>query len=156
MANQGKTIKQIADEIGVSKQAVQKRITREPLYTCIQPYIATIGGTKYIAVVGENLVKQAFLEQQPTSVGIDTPTTNDMVVGVLKQTIETLQQQLVVKDKQIEDLTSTVKTQAESINADRQKELAGTLIEGKKLMSGADPSEPEEQPKRKGWKFWRK
>ena len=47
-----KTIKQIAEEIGVSKQAVQKRIAREPLCTHLCPHIQTENGTKYIDDTG--------------------------------------------------------------------------------------------------------
>ena len=36
MANQGKTIKQIADEIGVSKQAVRNQIAKLGLQSSLQ------------------------------------------------------------------------------------------------------------------------
>ena len=39
-----KTIRQIADEIGVSKQAVFKKIKREPLSTSLQGLTATVDG----------------------------------------------------------------------------------------------------------------
>lgn len=63
-----KTIKQIADELGVTKQAVQKRLSREPLCTSVQPYISTVGSTKYIDGDGENLIKSAFQsnDRQPS------------------------------------------------------------------------------------------
>ena len=70
-----KTIKQLAEELGVSKQAIQKRLTREPLRSSVAPYISTVGGTKYIEVVGENLIKSAFqrasLDAAPIDTGID-------------------------------------------------------------------------------------
>ena len=66
-----KTIKQIADELGVSKQAIQKRLSREPLLSSVAPYISTIGGTKYIAVDGENLIKSAFGKNGMDSTSID-------------------------------------------------------------------------------------
>ena len=140
-----KTIKQIADELGVSKQAVQKRIAREPLYTRIQPYISTVNRVKYIEYIGENLIKQAFLNIEPTTVDVDMGIDGDIdktevvhsdVYSILKITIDTLQEQLLAKDKQLEEkdkqiseLTATIKIQAESINADRHNELATTLIE---------------------------
>lgn len=107
-----KTIKQIADEIGVSKQAVQKRLSRKPLCTSVQPYISTIGGTKYIEVVGENLIKSAFLyndrQQVVDNLSIDKnnqcSTDFQPVIDVLQATIDTLQSQLEVKDQQIEKL----------------------------------------------------
>lgn len=66
-----KTIKQIADELGVSKQAVQKRLSREPLLTEIQPYIKVVGGIKYIGADGEILIKSAFLKKQRQHVDSD-------------------------------------------------------------------------------------
>ena len=39
-----KTIRQIADEIGVSKQAVFKKIKHEPLSTSLQGLTATVDG----------------------------------------------------------------------------------------------------------------
>lgn len=155
MGTNGKTIKEIAEEIGVSKQAVQKRISREPLYTSIQPYISTVGGTKYIAYIGENLIKSTFSENDRQPVTDNQPTTlyipvDSDVYSVLKETIDTLKLQLEVKDnqlaekdKQIGELTATVKAQAESINADRHNQLAETLIDGKQLIEGR--SEPIEQ-----------
>ena len=49
------------------------------------------------------------------------------IINVLKQTIETLQRQLEIKDKQIADLTDANNHLAQSINADRHNELAGTM-----------------------------
>lgn len=62
-----KTIRQIADEIGVSKQAVFKKIKREPLSTSLQGLTATVDGRLMVEVDGEKLIKQAFskLHRQP-------------------------------------------------------------------------------------------
>jgi len=138
-----KTISQIAAEIGVSKQAIQKKISKEPLCTNIRQYITTIAGTKYIDETGEAMIKSAYqkLEQQPIADNIPTnqPTTTDKiyseVYSVVKETIEALRGELEIKnrqlenkDKQIEELTATIRIQAESINADRHNELAETII----------------------------
>lgn len=55
-----KSIKQIADEIGVSKQAVFKKIKREPLSTSLQQFISTVDGRLMVSVDGEKIIKQAF------------------------------------------------------------------------------------------------
>ena len=52
-----KTIRQIADEIGVSKQAVFKKIKREPLSTSLQGLTATVDGRLMVEVDGEKLIK---------------------------------------------------------------------------------------------------
>ena len=55
-----KTIRQIADEIGLSKQAVFKKIKREPLSTSLQGLTATVDGRLMVEVDGEKLIKQAL------------------------------------------------------------------------------------------------
>jgi len=67
-----KTIKQIANKIGVSKQEVQKRIGRDPLYTRLYPYIQTNTVTKYIDKTGESLVITAFGKSLHSAMSIDT------------------------------------------------------------------------------------
>ena len=56
----GKTVKEIADEIGVSKQAVFKRINRQPLSTKLERLTSTVDGRLMVSVDGEMLIKQAF------------------------------------------------------------------------------------------------
>ena len=111
-----KTIRQIADEIGVSKQAVFKKIKREPLLTSLQGLTATVDGRLMVEVDGEKLIKQAFSENAPSTTAnqlsgvVDAPSTKneektvavDGVISVLQSTIDTLQGQLEVKDRQIE------------------------------------------------------
>lgn len=66
----GKTIKQIADEIGVSKQAVHQKRKKEPLLTALQPFTKTVDGVIYISVEGENIIKSAFSKSASVD-GID-------------------------------------------------------------------------------------
>ena len=121
-----KTIRQIADEIGVSKQAVFKKIKREPLSTSLQGLTATVDGRLMVEVDGEKLIKQAFSEIAPSTTTnqltgavdglVDAPSTKneekmaevDGVISVLKATIDTLQGQLEVKDRQIEQQAQTI------------------------------------------------
>jgi hypothetical protein len=103
-----KTIKQIAEEIGVSKQAIQKRISREPLYTKLYTCLSTNGQTKYIDESGERLIKEVFINKAKP------PTAYTNVYScVCSELVEILHEQLKTKDRLIEKLTA-VKTQAES------------------------------------------
>lgn len=52
--------------------------------------------------------------------------------------------QLAARDKQLADLTDAVKSQAQSINADRHNTLAGTL---QPMLEASDPEPSEEQKK---------
>ncbi len=108
-----KTIKQIADEIGVSKQTVYKRY-KGKLHTVCAPYAHTEQGVLYIEEQGETLIKQDFLQKE-CSIGAHTERSNGAVleqsenagvVAVLQTTIDTLQGQLAIKDKQIEELNA--------------------------------------------------
>ena len=92
-----KTIRQIADEIGVSKQAVFKKIKREPLSTSLQGLTATVDGKLMVEVDGEKLIKQAFSEIAPST------TDNQLTVEVDGQNrlYEILERELQAKNEQI-------------------------------------------------------
>ena len=62
-----KTVRQIADELGVSKQAVFKKMKREPLSTGLRGLTSTVDGRLMVSVDGENLIKSAFSTQTPST-----------------------------------------------------------------------------------------
>ena len=62
-----KTVKEIAEEIGVSKQAVFKKMKREPLSTSLQGLTTTVDGRLMVSVDGEKLIKQAFSRCEPST-----------------------------------------------------------------------------------------
>lgn len=145
-----KTIKQLAEELGVSKQAIQKRLTREPLRSSVAPYISTVGGTKYIEVVGENLIKSAFQRASlgtasidagidetaastPSSIPVSTPLSIGekgefaSIIAVLQDTINTLQKQMDTKDEQIssqQDLLAAKDEQIGQLTAALQQQTS--------------------------------
>ena len=106
-----KTIRQIADEIGVSKQAVYKRY-KGKLYTVCAPYAHTEQGVLYLSEQAETLIKQDFLRDGcPNGSHTDTHTERSIgavpeqsqeagVVAILQATIDTLQGQLSVTIRQ--------------------------------------------------------
>ena len=132
-----KTIKQIADEIGVTKQAVSKRLSQLPP----TEVATTDNGTKLISPHGESilkgLIKPTTNQSPPTeapTVEPSPPTVDSDILKLLQDNLTVLQGQLAEKDKLIntlteqnKDLNETIKIQAQSINADRHNELAGTL-----------------------------
>ena len=130
-----KTIRQIADEIGVSKQAVYKRF-KGKLHTVCAPYA-------HIEEQGETLIKQDFLQDNcsngahtdmHTERSIGAPleyTENDKIITVLKATIDTLQGQLAVKDKQIEELNARLaESSAALVSAQQTVQAAQALHAG--------------------------
>ena len=158
-----KTIRQIADELGVSKQAVYKRF-KGKLHTVCAPYAHTEQGVLYLEEQGETLIKQDFLQDDRSIVAhTDTHTecSNGAVLeqgqqadlmAVLQATIDTLQGQLEVKDRQIEQLTSAL-VAAQQTAAAAQALHAGTIQQ--QLLSGeagADQQHQEPEPgQRRSW-----
>ena len=128
-----KTIRQIADEIGVSKQAVYKRY-KGKLHTVCAPYAHTEQGVLYLSEQAETLIKQDFLQNDCSngahterSIGAVLEQSQEAgVVAVLQATIDTLQGQLEVKDRQIEKLTEALAA-AQQTAAAAQALHAGTI-----------------------------
>ena len=162
-----KTIKQIADEIGVSKQTVYKRY-KGKLYTVCAPYAHTEQVVLYIEEQGETLIKQDFLQKE-CSIGAHTyahtersngavleQSENAGVVAVLQTTIDTLQGQLAIKDKQIEELNARLAEVSSALVAAQQTAQAAQALHAgtiqQQLTSGEDQREEDEvKAKKQSW-----
>jgi len=144
-----KTIRQIADEIGVSKQAVRNQIANLGLQSSLQKngnQFAINAQQEALILKGFGAKTQSENAKQKQS---ESQTTLHLTLRILEEENTFLKDQIRTKDNQISELTSTVKVQAESINADRKNELAGTLIDGqRKLIDGEITS-------KKWWQFWK-
>lgn len=169
-----KTIKEIADELGVSKTAVSKQIANLGLRSSLRKN----GNQFAIENQQEKLIKMAFQkkrqqeivtensvsdEQSQTKSQTKSQTTNANqsqtanhevcdLVGVLQTTVDTLQAQLAVKDEQIRELNarlaecSTALLAAQETARAAQALHAGTIQQ--QLSDGEDrvaASVPEEQ-----------
>lgn len=160
-----KTIKQIADEIGVSKQTVYKRY-KGKLHTVCAPYAHTVQGVLYLSEQAETLIKQDFLKadrsngahtERPIGAVSERPIgavseqlKEADVVSVLQATIDTLQEQLEVKDQQIEKLTEALLA-AQKTAAAAQALHAG-MIQQQFLTNRDEIEEQGEGPvERQGW-----
>lgn len=161
-----KTIKQLAEELGISKQALQKRIAREPLHTSIQPYISTENNTKYIATEGETLIKAAYNKQDTdkksidnsqvhTDKNIDKSVSIDKYIALLERQNKTLTAQLDKKDKQLDakdkliaELNGRIKelTTAIQANAETMRSIS-TAVNGAQALHAADKQELTQQDK---------
>ena len=170
-----KTIRQIADEIGVSKQAVFKKIKREPLSTSLQGLTTTVDGRLMVEVDGEKLIKQAFSENVPSTTDnqltgavdglVDGASTKneektvavDGVISVLQATIDKLQGQLEVKDRQIEELNARLAEVSAALLAAQQTAAAAQALHAGTIQqqlltgeAGADQKGQKPEQKR-GW-----
>lgn len=117
-----KTIKQIAEEIGVSKQSVQKRISREPLYTQLSACIQLVHSTKYIDENGEKLIKSAF--EKNVSIDKDVDVSIDM--GIDKEDLSI--------DKSIDKNVASIDKDQSSYIADAVIEMLKEELESKNRL----------------------
>lgn len=153
-----KTIRQIADEIGVSKQTVYKRF-KGKLHTVCAPYAHTINGVLYVEEKGEKLIKQDFLEDGSSKLeqlersnlvhtehlersngAVPEQGHQADLMAVLQATIDTLQGQLEVKDKQLEQQAQTITQLTEALIAAQQTAAAAQALHAgtmhQQLLSG--------------------
>ena len=71
----GKTIRQIADEIGVTRQAVYQKIkSNKSTVKRLQLYTFTVDSTKYYTSDGEKLIKSLFSDKQAVNEGVNMST----------------------------------------------------------------------------------
>lgn len=65
MSEKLKTIKELADEIGVSKQAVWQKIKKKPSID-LRQFTSKKGNTVYVDVDGQKVIKSAFFNKKST------------------------------------------------------------------------------------------
>ena len=157
-----KTIRQIEDEIGVSKTAVNKQIANLGLRSGLRKN----GNQFAIDEHQEALIKQAFSEKSQTEIENQSQTktqTENHEVGdlvcVLQATIDTLQGQLEVKDRQIEQQAQTITRLTDALAAAQQTAVAAQALHAgtiqQQLVAGEGEElqqERETVPRRSWWK----
>lgn len=170
-----KTIRQIADEIGVSKQTVYKRF-KGKLHTVCAPYAHTINGVLYVEEKGEKLIKQDFLEDGSSKLeqlersnlvhtehlersngAVPEQGHQADLMAVLQATIDTLQGQLEVKDKQLEQQAQTITQLTEALIAAQQTAAAAQALHAgtmhQQLLSGEAGADQQSQEPEAGRKW---
>ena len=142
------SMKEIADKIGIDKQKVYRYIKKHNIIESGMQDNTKLYSDDIFNQIKENLGKAESeapreQEQKPTN-------TDDKILTILETTIQVLQSQLAEKDRQINDLTETVKTQAQSINALNHRELAETVQEQVYIQDTQ-----QEQDNKKWYQFWK-
>ena len=155
-----KTIRQIADEIGVSKTAVSKQIANLGLRSGLRKN----GNQFAIDEHQEALIKQAFFEKTQTEIENQSQTktqTENREVGdlvcVLQATIDTLQGQLEVKDRQLEQQVQAITRLTDALAAAQQTAAAAQALHAgtlqQQFLTGVveESQKNQEQGKKHGW-----
>lgn len=165
--NDYKSITQIAAELGVTRQAVYKKIkSNSELSTGLQEFTVNQGKFTVYSLQGQELIKQAFLNYDSVNCKPSTDSkpkaVDSKLVDTLQATIETLTKQLEVKDKQINTLTETVKELTIALKAaqalhgmDKQQTVIETKVKAEPRPTGAatrqEPKQPQRPQKKKSW-----
>lgn len=151
-----KTTKQIADEIGVSKQQVYRYIKRNCIKEAHQEH-----GVMYYDEAAEKLIIQGF-SGKTESTEAEQKHVNDTAIEAV---ILMLQKELEAKDRQIEELQAALKreqelhTSAQILHSQAQQIHAATLQQLPAPAQEVSEAETEQapNPKKKGWKLrWKK
>ena len=119
-----KTVKQIADELGVSKQAVHQKRKSKELSTALQPFTSTVDGSFTPSFTLPEDSEVIFLRGQ---------------VKKLQAELEKERGHNREKDKQLLDTLSKLAESQAALSAgqaaDKQKALAEKIIEGRQQLS---------------------
>lgn len=159
-----KTIKELANELGVSKTAVMKKIDNLGL----REKLAKNGNRLAIREPEEKLIIEAFSKKESTTANQKTPTkstTANQKVGDLEELISSLLEQLKAKDlqlakkdEQIEALQNQMsQTTAALLAAQESVKAAQALhaIDRKEDVLAIEGDPKEKDLNRKWWQFWK-
>ena len=179
-----KTIRQIADEIGVSKTAVSKQIENLGLRSSLRKN----GNQFAIENQQEKLIKMAFQKKRQQEIVTENSVSDEQsqtesqtananqsqtanhevcdLVGVLQTTVDTLQAQLAVKDVQIRELNARLAECSAALLAAQETARAAQALHAgtiqQQLSDGEDHAAgvPDEQsaPNNRRWfsRFFRR
>lgn len=161
---QGKTIKEIAEELGVSKTAVRKQIANLGLQTSLRKS----GNQFAIEKEQETLIKSAFSQKQSqtkianqVSDFANQSETSLRLVSMLQHELEIKNRELEIKNMQIEELNARLAEVTSALTTAQQTAQAAQALHAgmiqQQLKSGeAAPAEPEtpDKGKRKRWWKW--
>lgn len=150
----GKTIKQIADECGVSEQAVRA--------WCRRNHVAKDAkGSFAISESQKTAIYQHYLGVERNHVAKDAKasceTSETTLIAMLQGELDRKSEQLAVKDKQIEDLNARLaEVSAALVTAQQTAQAAQALHAGtiqQQLIEGATDPAPEQsqESEKKRW-----
>lgn len=155
-----KTIKQIADEIGVSKTAVRKKIENLGLSEKVQ----TTGNRILIDEKQETLIKTAFSKTETKTENQKAVTEKTESLQLVSGMVSTLTEQLQEKDRQIAEKDKQINALNELLAEnqkllDQQQQLHAIAEQKILQLEMKDQEEQNQQPEEKQsfWsRFWNK
>lgn len=159
-----KTIKQIADELGVSKQKVYRFIVRNHITASNE-----VKQSKLYDESAEMLIKQGFLEDKlhqkshhEVHQNHINDTVSEAVIELLRKELEQKNEQLQEKDRQIREKDRQISEMQAQLSMNQKlidQEQQLHMVTEKKFMLLEQQHEHEEvdmkiKEDKKWWKFW--
>jgi DNA-binding transcriptional MocR family regulator len=148
-----KTIRELADELKVSKQTIQYHYQRLPT----KNQQKDSQGANMISLTAERIIRDKVARNQQTGSKKATKTSkeNNDLVATLRSEVEDLKsqrdKQLATKDQQIENLTKLL-DQSQQLQLIAEKKIE----EFKTLSSKIDNASSNNPPKKYvWWRFWK-
>ena len=169
MNTAGKTVSEIAREIGISRQALYKRIKAEPLSSDLQPFTSRVDGILYISADGEELIISVCssssrvqgrvnradnvdcqLDSQPDN---QVDNVQESLISQMSAEIDFLKKQIDVKDTQLSEKDKQIEQLSESLRASQMLQ-AGLVQQVQYLSSPDKQTEPEPEPEPEVKPLW--
>lgn len=156
-----KTIKELAEEFHVSKQAIRKRLSADFRKKYVQTVTRNGVKTLVVSYNGYLLLKQHFIGSNTTGNQVETVTSNDE-----NSIIDFLHEQLQEKDTQLkqmqklldqqQQLTLQANQQIEKLQEQLQLTYTEESSENKSTTLSEETESIEKQSKteKKWWQFW--
>ena len=155
-----KTIREIANELGVDKQKVYRFIKQNHINEAHHEALQR-SGVKYYDEAAETLIKQGFLAETASSEAHHEAHQNRTNEAVFDAVIEMLQKELEIKNEQIRELNERLSECSAALLAAQQTAQAAQALHAgtiqQQLTEGAADLE-QEQPQadvvsgeKKGW-----
>lgn len=143
-----KTIKQIAEELGVSKTAVRKKIENLGL----SEKVKTNGNRIEVDERQEKLIKSAFSQKETKTANANEVSEKSETLRLLSSMVSTLTEQLQEKDKQIERLQTELENAQKSV--DQAQQLHAMTEQKIRLLEQKEQEQTEEPEKKHWWKIF--
>ena len=152
-----KTIKEIADELGIDKQRVYRYIKKNHINEVLHEALQK-NGVKQYDEAAEKLIKQGFSEESASNEAlheVHQKHINDAVFDTVSETlIDMLRKELEIKNEQIRDLNARLAESNAALVAAQQtahaaQALHAGTIQQQLAVEGAEQKEPMEE--RKSW-----
>jgi len=154
-----KTIKQVADDIGISKQVVYRYIKRSGID------VDQKSGVIYLSDTQEFLVKKALCKDEPHQISasdahhdVHQNDALDAVIDALNEQLKQKDLQLSEKDKQLQHLFSELEKEREHSRelTDKIADLARTAQQLHGISEGNAALQLMSSDKKRWWQFWKK